>query len=278
MILLRRGALGDVVLLGAVTAQVPGCTVVTDARYVGLARRLRGVAHVVPWPEIPPGDVVDLQGSWRSWRLAPGAPRVHKHSVRRRLRLVLRNLTARPPVPAIYARALGVMPAPPPWIDVPARPRDALALLPGAAYAPKRWDAARFAELGRAWAGPVVVLGGPGEEGLVAEVTRQIPGAASVVEAGFDATIDALAGCRVAVGGDTGLLHLAGACGVPLVALFGPTHPSDGFFVYPGEVVQRDRWCRPCTLHRRERCPLGHNACMDLPVEAVLAAVRRCAG
>lgn len=278
MILLRRGALGDVILLGSVTSRVPGCTVVTDARYLGIARRLRGVADAVAWPAVPAGDVVDLQGSLASFGLAPGAPRIRKRSIRRRLRLWAPWIPPRPPVPALYGRALGVLPVAPPWIDVPERPRDALALLPGAAHAPKRWDPARFAEVGRRWGGRVLVLGGPGEGDLVRSVAGAIPGAASLVEDGFDATIDALAGCRVAVGGDSGLLHLAGACGVPVVALFGPTHPSDGFFVYPGEVVQRELACRPCTLHRLDRCPRVHHRCMDLSVEAVLEAVHRCAG
>jgi heptosyltransferase-2 len=169
------------------------------------------------------------------------------------------------------------MPAPPPWFDLPTLPRDALALVPGAAFAPKRWKIERFGAVGRAWDGPVIVLGGPGEEELVASVSRDVPGSEPICEAGFDRTLEALARTRVAVAGDTGLMHLAGACGAAVVALFGPTHPSDGFFVYPGEVVQRDRWCRPCTLHRRASCPLGHGACMDLPGEAVIAAVRRCA-
>jgi len=277
-VLLRRGALGDVVLLGAVTGRIGPCTVVTDARYVPLARRLVGVTHAVAWPEVPDGEVVDLQGSWASRRLAPDAPRIHKRSIRRRLRLLSMRVPARPPVPALYGEACGVLPSAPPWFALPAAPRDALALIPGAAFPSKQWDPERFSAVGRAWDGPVVVLGGPGEERLVHGVAAGVPNAHVLVEYGFDATLSWLARTRVAVAGDTGGMHLAGAAGCAVVALFGPTHPSDGFFVYPGEVVQRALWCRPCALHRRERCPLGHHRCMDLPADGVIAAVRRCAG
>lgn len=277
-VLLRRGALGDVVLLGAVTSRIGPCTVVTDPRWVPIARRLRGVVAAVPWPELPDGDVIDLQGSLSSRLLAPGAARIDKRSLRRRLRLLTSAIPPRPPVPALYAEACGVLPAAPPWIDLPARPRDTLALIPGAAFPAKQWDPMRFARVGRSWEGPVVVLGGPGEEALVATVAAEVPGASTCVERGFDRTLDWLARCRVAVAGDTGGMHLAGAAGAAVVALFGPTHPSDGFFVYPGEVVQRRLWCRPCTLHRRERCPLGHHRCLDLAAAEVVEAVRRCAG
>ena len=47
--LLRRSALGDVVLLGAVTAALGDARVVTSPRYVPLVRRLIGVREAVAW-------------------------------------------------------------------------------------------------------------------------------------------------------------------------------------------------------------------------------------
>ncbi|MFT4622825.1 MAG: hypothetical protein ACI8PZ_001481 [Myxococcota bacterium] len=281
-VLLRKGALGDVVLLGSVTAAAAGpVTVVTDRRWLSLVARLKGVDRAVPWPVsaegLPPGRVIDLQRSVQTLRW-PAARRLRKHSLRRRLHPRFGGVAARPTVPEIYARAVGVEPAPPPWLGLPRVARDTLVLAPGAAWAPKRWSVSGFAEVGREWSGPVAVLGGPGEGLLVNEVVARIPGAIGVAEHGFGQTLEVLARARVAVAGDTGLMHLAGAAGVPVVALFGPTHPADGFWVYPGEVVQRERWCRPCTLHRISSCPLGHGRCMRIAPERVVEAVLRCAG
>ena len=280
LVLLRRGALGDVVLLGAVTASWPGpVTVVCEARWTQVAAALTGVDQVRPWGEpLPAGRGVDLQGGLRGWRAAPGAPRIRKRSLRRRVGLWTGLRLDRPTVPELYAEAVEVPVAPLPWIATEGT-REALALVPGAAWATKRPQAEVLLEVGRRWQGPVVVLGGPGEEGVVRDLVQGIPGARGVTEHGFSRTLEALAGTRVAVCGDTGLMHLAGASGAAVVALFGPTHPRDGFFVYPGEVVQRmDLACRPCTLHRQPACPLGHLRCQQLDAERVWEAVQRCAG
>lgn len=274
-VLVRRRSLGDVVLLGSVTGALDGVTVVTEPRYVEVAARLRGVTRAAPLGMPVRGRVVDLQRDLVTLRAFPWARRIHKRSLRRRLGL------GRPAVPELYAEACGVRPVPTPWIDTPERgDRDHLALIPGASGAPKRWRPDRFAAVGRSWDGPVVVVGGPGEEPLVDAVVRGVPGARAVVGPGFADAIGALGRCRVAVGGDTGLLHLAAACGAVPVALFGPTSTADGFFPYPhGEVVQLSLPCRPCALHRVQACRVGHHGCMDQPVTLVVAAVRRaCAG
>ncbi|HEX9894642.1 MAG TPA: glycosyltransferase family 9 protein, partial [Gemmatimonadales bacterium] len=80
----------------------------------------------------------------------------------------------------------------------------------------------------------------------------------------------------VLVTNDSAPLHLAGAVGTPVVALFGPTVPAFGF----GPTGAADRVvevsglaCRPCSTHGPMVCPLGHHRCMiDLPVRSVLAA------
>jgi heptosyltransferase-2 len=73
------------------------------------------------------------------------------------------------------------------------------------------------------------------------------------------------------------MLHVAEACGVPVVALFGPTHPRLGFGPLREDsvVLSVELSCRPCDLHGPHRCPKGHHRCMrDIPVELVLREVR----
>jgi heptosyltransferase-2 len=80
----------------------------------------------------------------------------------------------------------------------------------------------------------------------------------------------------VLITNDSAPLHLATAVGTPLVALFGPTVPEQGF----GPRGARDLAlghaglaCRPCSAHGPKVCPLGHHRCMrELAVETVAEA------
>jgi ADP-heptose:LPS heptosyltransferase len=76
------------------------------------------------------------------------------------------------------------------------------------------------------------------------------------------------------VSGDSGPLHLASACGVPAVGIFGPTDPArNGPFGEGDEVVWKEVSCSPCY---KRRCPGYGTVCLrTIEVEDVLAAVRK---
>ena len=79
-------------------------------------------------------------------------------------------------------------------------------------------------------------------------------------------------GAKLMVAGDTGPLHVAGAVGTPLVALFGPTRPERNGPWGPDDVtISRVEQCA-CECRRRCRRPM---ACIeDISIEEVVAAVR----
>ena len=82
-------------------------------------------------------------------------------------------------------------------------------------------------------------------------------------------------GC-VLVAGDTGLLHLGAALGLPVVGIFGPTTSADGFWCHAGQVVEAPLSCRPCSRFGGAVCPVGDHACMrDLSIDHVIAAIHR---
>ena len=285
-VLLRKGHLGDVVLLGAVTASLtPPVTVVTNTPWIGVAARLKGVSTVQKWSKYSSGcagdTMIDLQGSRSSAQILSrhnGPKRaINKRSLQRRLRLFLDRGPSRPLVADIYAETCGVEQGALPWMANETEYDGSLAIVPCAHWRTKSWNVDSYRDLARNWSGIVRVFGGPGEEDWCDQVVRNLPETEVVVEAGFSDTVAKLGRAAVAVGGDTGLMHLAGALGVPVVTLFGPTHPDDGFFCYPGAVVQNKVRCRPCTLHGRRRCPLLHHRCMDHTVHEVFSAVRRVA-
>jgi heptosyltransferase-2 len=154
-------------------------------------------------------------------------------------------------------------------------------LAPGSRWASKRWPEASFLAVGQ----DVVARGGRVLVGGDLRDRAALPRLAAWADAEpradwFEGPLDVLAelirGAQAAVSNDSGLLHLAAAVGVPVVAVFGSTHPALGFApAGPGHAtLVSGRSCQPCTLHGLPACPLGHHGCVtDLTVEKVLAAL-----
>lgn len=291
-LVMRWSSLGDVVLAGAVTGGLGEVWFWTKPAWAELAARLPGVERVIRWGVDPPPKgvaferIVDLQGDLRARRARLGlrgpVSRVDRYDLRRRLRVWLKWGAPPPRVVDRYAAAAGVAVAGRPWLDL-GPPGSALGLVPGATWPSKRWTLDRWVALARRWEGPVVLLGGPEDArdlGLISRGLAEAGVAARVVsEAGFTETLGALADCALVVANDTGLLHLAGAAGRPVVGLFGPTTSADGFWCHEGEAVELSELaCRPCSRHGERDCPFGDHACLrDLDVDTVWAAVQRVA-
>jgi heptosyltransferase-2 len=73
-----------------------------------------------------------------------------------------------------------------------------------------------------------------------------------------------IARCRVFVGNDSGLMHLAEAVGVPVVALFGPTVEAFGYYpsLAKSRTIERRLACRPCSRNGSTPCPKGTGECL----------------
>lgn len=71
--------------------------------------------------------------------------------------------------------------------------------------------------------------------------------------------------CNYFISNDTGLMHIASACQVPIVLIFGSSVKELGFTPYRVDykLVEYDIWCRPCSHIGRSFCPLGHFKCMN---------------
>jgi len=100
---------------------------------------------------------------------------------------------------------------------------------PGAGWGAKQWPAERFGEVAKALARhnlKTLVNLAPGEEPLGQAVVAASGGNAFSVSCTIGQLIALTRHARIALGGDTGPLHLAAALGVPVVGLFGPTDPG----------------------------------------------------
>ena len=64
---------------------------------------------------------------------------------------------------------------------------------------------------------------------------------------------------------DSGNMHLASLFGVPVVSVWGATHPFAGFYGWgqnTDNAVQIELYCRPCSVYGNKPCYRGDHACM----------------
>jgi len=164
--------------------------------------------------------------------------------------------------------------------------RPMLVVAPGAAYGTaKRWLPRHFAALIsraiRETGVHVVLVGAPADAGS-ARLVLDSTGAAerdAVVDLTGATTLQTLAGvmslAAACVSNDSGAMHLAGAVGTPLAALFGPTREKETapLMRHGGrsDVLINQVWCRPCMLRE---CPFEHQCMTGLKPERVFESVR----
>jgi heptosyltransferase-1 len=149
---------------------------------------------------------------------------------------------------------------------------------PGAAWPNKRWPASRFGEVA-AFLKEVrglepFVLWGPSEQSLAEDVVTTSGGAARVAPATTMADLLELSrAAALMVSGDTGPLHIAGAAGTPIVAIFGPTDPERNGPWAPGDVVL-SRY-GTCACHYQRQCRQAAWCLNEVSVAEVTAAIQQ---
>ncbi len=153
----------------------------------------------------------------------------------------------------------------------------AVALCPGAEFGPaKRWPPKHFAAVAAesiAARRQVWLLGTPAEKPICDEIAARAPGALNLAgSTRLGDAIDLLSVARCVVANDSGLMHVAGALGRPVVALFGSTSPD---FTPPlGKAATVLRSPQPCSPCFQRVCPLGHTRCLtELAPQAVCQAL-----
>ncbi len=161
---------------------------------------------------------------------------------------------------------------------------------PGSTYgSAKRWSSDRFAEVAKRLVRrleqsesahvTVVILGAKGEESLGEDIAAQL-GGRSVVLSGATTIRELMAvvkRCRLLITNDTGPMHIAAACGVPVVAVFGPTDwRTTAPYGQERSIVREAVDCAPCLLRE---CPIDHRCMTRIPVDRVYeAAMQHFAG
>jgi heptosyltransferase I len=150
-------------------------------------------------------------------------------------------------------------------------------LLPGAGWGSKRWPPARYGEVAAALAQRgfhAFINIGPeeqqlGEATVTASKNAASKNSASVLPATLAQLIAILRRASLAIGGDTGPLHLASALQVPTVGIYGPTDPArNGPYHSPHRVLRHPESRRDHGRHHKPEAGL-----LTITPDQVLAAV-----
>ena len=72
---------------------------------------------------------------------------------------------------------------------------------------------------------------------------------------------------NVMISMDSANMHLASLTGIPVISIWGATHPFAGFMGWnqsTDNVIQTDLECRPCSIFGQKTCRRGDYACLNL--------------
>lgn len=151
---------------------------------------------------------------------------------------------------------------------------------PTATFGPaKQWFPESFAQLADRLAEElecrIIIFGGPKDRRLGVAISNmmQHPSINLSGKTRLDEAMGLIGVCRLFVTNDSGLMHVAAALKVPLVAIFGSTNPvTTGPWSERAKTVHIPLHCSPCL---KPECPEGHLNCMrQIDVDSVMNAVK----
>jgi lipopolysaccharide heptosyltransferase II len=161
-------------------------------------------------------------------------------------------------------------------------PEPYICVAPGAGFFTKRWPLESYKHLlthiHKEYQIPCVLLGGQDDEklGTYLSINNNIynlVGKTSLLDSAI-----ILSKSSLLVANDSGLMHMATAVQIPVIAIFGSSVKELGFFPYRSvhKVIELDGLdCRPCSHIGKSYCPKKHFKCMkDISPETVFKEVK----
>lgn len=142
---------------------------------------------------------------------------------------------------------------------------------PFAKHVPKMYSLDRFIEVIRHFDHENYALhffgGGPVEMAFIKEWENSFKHAVPFKhQVGLKDELALMSKMQVMVTMDSANMHLGSLVNVPVVSVWGPTHPHAGFYGLgqnPLNAVQVSLACRPCSVFGNKKCWRGDHACMQ---------------
>ncbi|MFH1581295.1 MAG: lipopolysaccharide heptosyltransferase II [Pseudomonadota bacterium] len=153
---------------------------------------------------------------------------------------------------------------------------------PSATFGPaKQWFPERYAALSdkihEVFGAHILLFGGPGDRELGVRISQMMkhPPVDLCGKTDLGEAIGLIKECDLFITNDSGLMHVAAALDIPLIAIFGSTNPvTTGPQSQRSKIVRVPIKCSPCL---KPECPegQGHLKCMDqIDIDMVFEAVK----
>lgn len=149
------------------------------------------------------------------------------------------------------------------------RSKPYICIAPASVWHTKQWPADHFSALIRLLADEIdiVLTGGKGDTALCDDIIRQAGKPAENAAGRYTMLESAalIAEAEVTVSNDSAPVHMASAMNAPVIEIYCSTIPKFGFYPLSDNMrvveTAENLSCRPCGLHGKKACPLGHFKC-----------------
>jgi len=163
-------------------------------------------------------------------------------------------------------------------------PKSAIGVAPLASFPGKAWPLTKveklIAEL-KSSGHTILLFGGPQDSESLEKLRNNSSRVYNLAgRLNFEAEIALMKSLKAMIAMDSGNMHLATLAGIPVVSIWGATHPDAGFYPlgknqkYIAQFPVEDLKCRPCSVFGKKPCFREDYACLNwLSVAAVLEKV-----
>ena len=298
VLLIRFSAIGDLLLTAPVIRELKKegahITLMVKDKFRTTATLLEGVDTLLSWEKDSKAllktaaseyhRIIDLQGTAQSKRyirkIKLPTSSFKKPYLRRMFLLLTRSKAfALTPVVERYAEAAGVMLSKDKVAfnlpDLPDFEGKIVAVI-GGSHEGKRLSAKQWLEILKPQTQEeLVLLGGPGDRELAQDIRQELPGCTDATHTTIEEGMAIVSEAKLVISGDTGFMHAAALMHVPLISLWGATHPVLGFGPWPPHKNQREVITKGKTpLSKHGKVPqYASNPMRELDTEEVKSAI-----
>ena len=168
--------------------------------------------------------------------------------------------------------------APPPLLQIMQEGKKIIGVAPFAQHKEKMYPAEKMKTVVKKLANEnnsiLLFGGGNGEANTLQQWADEMPSVYNMAgKFSFEEELAIISHLNVMISMDSANMHLASLYNIPVISIWGATHPFAGFYGWGQDeknIVSVDLSCRPCSVFGNKPCWRGDHACMQMITEKMI--------